>query len=142
MTDKRLINLIAYGGLALVILVILTLPVGAAVLNCPPPTPTPMAVYVLRFQAAQRFGVVYLEWETANEVFALGFNLYSGPTKDGKRTKLNAEMIPAQGLGSPIGFVYNWTDPNPEAFYWLEAIDIYNWSTMYGPIPALSNTSE
>ncbi|MGB9300185.1 MAG: hypothetical protein WCD51_06280, partial [Anaerolineae bacterium] len=99
------------------------------------------AVQLLLFEATGREQFIELGWETASETDNLGFNLYRATSVDGSSTKINAELIPTQvPPGSPFGAVYNYEDatvePGQVYYYWLEVVDIYGESELYGPVEA------
>ncbi len=101
-------------------------------------TSVPTAVDLLRFEAAFRNGAVVLEWETANEVDSLGFNLYRASSPHGRMIRLNEDLMLCLGApGSPVGAVYGYTDTDTEpgtAYYWLEEVDIYRHGSVFGPL--------
>jgi hypothetical protein len=99
------------------------------------------AVELLSFDATGQEESIELSWETANEIDNLGFNLYRATSVDGSRARINAELIPTQvPPGSPFGAVYMYEDtlaePNQLYYYWLEVVDIYGQSELYGPVDA------
>ena len=55
---------------------------------------TPTAVTISSFIGIAHLGSVQLDWETANEVELVGFNLYRAETLNGAKHKLNAVLIP------------------------------------------------
>ncbi len=99
----------------------------------------PTAVTLTRFAAQAKGQGVYIQWETAQEIDTLGFNLYRSTTASGSKTKLNQNLIPTkEPPGSSVGAVYNWIDatkmrPRRTLYYWLEEVDIYGHATMHGP---------
>jgi len=102
----------------------------------------PTAVELASFTATPQAWTksILLEWETISEVDNLGFNLYRAESPDGRQIRLNANLIPSQGPGSPIGFKYSFADrtarPGRTYYYWLEAVDIYGMTASYGPVAA------
>jgi hypothetical protein len=99
----------------------------------------PTAVDLLAFEAWPEGRGIHLQWETANEVDNVGFNLYRSKELDGKRTRLNDQLIPSQTYpGSPFGAVYDYVDEDARDgrayFYWLEDVDIYGHGTIHGPV--------
>jgi hypothetical protein len=78
---------------------------------------------------------VALVWETAAEIDNAGFNVYRATSPDGPYTRVNADMIAAQG--SPVaGARYSFTDaPGAGTFYYrLEDVDFNGSSTFHGPL--------
>jgi len=103
----------------------------------------PTAVELARFEAwPEGLRTVHVQWETAQELDNLGFNLYRSNTRLGPKLKLNREMIPSNvPPGSPFGAVYDWIDtfrlrPGRAYFYWLEDVDLYGRTTLHGPVRA------
>ena len=83
-----------------------------------------------------------LKWETASEIDNLGFNVYRAEAADGSYTKLNANLIPSLvPPGSPVGADYIFRDrtaqPGVKYFYKLEAVDLYGYGVMHGPVKAM-----
>lgn len=104
--------------------------------------PPPLAVELLWFEVtkAERTEVT-LGWETASETDNLGFNLYRATSVNGERITINGGLIPTNlPPGSPFGAEYEYTDtPMGRArtyYYWLEAVDIYGNTELYGPVEA------
>ena len=56
-------------------------------------------------------GGVRVEWETAQEIDTLGFNLYRNMVRDGPYEKLNSELIPGL-IYSVTGRTYTYEDTN------------------------------
>jgi hypothetical protein len=106
----------------------------------------PTAVRIIRFEAAAQPSSILLTWETATEVDNLGFNLYRSESPNGPQTQLNDSLLPSQGPGSPIGFVYTFPDematPGVLYYYWLEDVDVYGTATRHGPVTAFIWTEE
>jgi subtilisin-like proprotein convertase family protein len=102
--------------------------------------PTPTSVDLVRFEAWPEGQAVHVQWETAQEIDNLGFNLYRSNTRTGPKTRLNAELIPTLvPPGSPFGAIYDWIDtyrlrPGRAYFYWLEDVDLYGGTAMHGPV--------
>ena len=100
----------------------------------------PSAVELASFTAEPQRRAIVVSWETVSEVDAIGFNLYRADSRDGTQTKLNGTLIPSQGPGSPIGYSYSFVDRGIRVgrtyYYWLEAIDIYNGTSRFGPVSA------
>lgn len=115
--------------LVLVLLVVFVSPVMAQP-ECPPPG----AIDLVYFRAVPRGGATVLEWETAQEIDNIGFNLYKASDLHGIRKKVNRELIPARNPGSVIGGFYFFIDGmQPGRYYWLEDIDANGVSTFHGP---------
>jgi hypothetical protein len=100
----------------------------------------PEAVTLASFTAKGDENTILIEWETATEVEALGFNLYRAENPEGERRQLNAELIPCQAPGSPVGASYQFQDASVATgvtyYYWLEGMDTHGKSTLYGPVDA------
>jgi hypothetical protein len=97
-------------------------------------------VQLLSFTATADNKSIKLSWETASETDNLGFNLYRATAIDGQRTKLNKELIPsATPPGTNFGAVYEYVDTAIKSkkatyyYYWLEAMDIYGSTQLFGP---------
>ena len=78
-------------------------------------------------------------WETSEELDNVGFNLYRSESVEGERVLLNSEIIPSQVMGQNSGAVYTFVDERSQAgkvyFYWLEDVDVYGETNVYGPVP-------
>ena len=63
-----------------------------------------------------------------------------GLVEANNRVQLNAELIPSQVLGSPVGALYQHLDADTwsgiDYYYWLEAVDVYSHTALYGPVSA------
>lgn len=101
------------------------------------------AVTLAAFTATGLEGGIQLDWETSNEVDNAGFNLYRAPSLNGKKTQLNAEMIPTlQAPGSLEGAVYSYVDKTLPGksksvyYYWLEDVGINGDTELHGPVSA------
>lgn len=98
----------------------------------------PNAVDLLSFDALRKPRKAILSWETASELNNVGFNIYRSGFEDGILKKRNAEIIPAEALGSTMGAVYEFTDkplkPWKTYFYWLETVDTKGNTTLSDPI--------
>lgn len=102
----------------------------------------PTAVRLAGLWVEARGDTLVICWETMTEIDNLGFNLYrSDSGQPGSFAQLNAELIPSQAPGSPIGAYYEWSDaavaPRQTYFYLLEVVDIYGQSAQYGPVQGL-----
>lgn len=98
----------------------------------------PTAVELLDFSATARKNAILLSWETASELNTLGFNLYRSKSPDGKRKLLNSELIlTLDGPGGVSGATYSYKDrtarPGIAYYYWLEEVDVYGHSELFGP---------
>jgi len=100
----------------------------------------PNAVDITDFNVLRKSKKAILSWETANEIDIQGFNIYRSGKSDGTLKKVNAELIPAEAVGSSSGATYQITNsslkPWKTYFYWLEWVDMDSNSTLYGPIKA------
>ncbi len=83
-------------------------------------------------------GRVLLEWKTSHEISNLGYNIYR--EVNGQRVKITQQLIAGsalitgQGSALTAGKGYAWADqPNAQAKYWLEAVDLKGASTWAGP---------
>ncbi len=86
---------------------------------------SPTAVTVSSFSGESRPNAVQLDWETANEVSLVGFNVYRSETVDGVKEKLNASLLPARNPGQMVGSTYHYNDavqPGKHYYYWLELV--------------------
>jgi len=76
---------------------------------------------------------VRLSWKTGSEINNAGFNVVRSQTADGRYTKLNEKLIPANRDG-----IYTFVDAAAEAgaryYYKLEALDTRGNLTTHGPI--------
>jgi hypothetical protein len=91
------------------------------------------------FTATAHDGYVLVEWETASEIDNAGFNLWRSETEAGSYTKLNADLIPAQGeptTGASYSYVDDAVMHGVTYWYKLEAVDIYGTSTFHRPVSA------
>jgi hypothetical protein len=98
------------------------------------PTPISLASFEATLASDD---AVWLEWETANELENLGFNLYRAKTAVGARQHLNGTLIPTQNPGSAMGATYSFVDQDVEAnatyHYWLEDVGTTGLTTLHGP---------
>ncbi len=97
----------------------------------------PQAVTLNYFAATCRPDDVLVEWETASEVGAVGFNLYRSSSPDDMGTRINSEMIPSHAPGGS-GAYYQWIDDTiPEGgtyYYHLEDIGMNGQTVVHEPI--------
>jgi hypothetical protein len=86
---------------------------------------------------------VSVQWRTGFEVDNLGFNIYREEGNSGRRVRVNQQLIAGSALmvGSNTalgaGKSYAWfdsLDPNKNAQYWIEAIDLDGKSSWHGPV--------
>ena len=100
----------------------------------------PTAVDLASFDAAAQGNGVQLNWETANEIDNVGFNIYRAETQSGQMVKINPYLIASQNLGSAAGAAYSFLDesavPGATYYYWLEDIDAAGVATRQGPVVA------
>lgn len=112
----------------------------------------PQAVTLNYFTATCRPSDVLLEWETASEVNALGFNLFRSTSPGELGSQLNSEMIPTQAPGGG-GAYYAYPDStvsNPATYYYtLQDVGMngqtFNHepvSTMYPCVPTAVEVSQ
>jgi hypothetical protein len=102
----------------------------------------PTAVDLARFEAWPEPPRIHVQWETANEIDNLGFNLYRAEAaqEDKTRVRLNQELIPTLvPPGSLFGAIYDWVDKykvrkDRTYLYWLEDMDIYGRASLHGPV--------
>jgi hypothetical protein len=95
----------------------------------------PTAITLASFSFEGAADGVTLVWETMAEIDNAGFNVYRATSPDGPFTRVNADMIAAQG--SPVaGARYSFTDaPGAGTFYYrLEDVDFDGTSTFHGPL--------
>jgi len=102
----------------------------------------PTAIDLISFTATPAKRSIVLNWETASEIDNLGFNIYRATSETGPRTKLNDSLIRTDlPLGSFEGSIYTYVDTNLKFrtvyYYWLEDVDIYLTTTLYGPASAM-----
>ena len=100
----------------------------------------PTAVELASFDAAAQGNGVLLNWETANEIDNVGFNIYRAETQSGQLIKINPYLIASQNPGSSAGAAYSFLDesalPGATYYYWLEDMDASGASTRNGPVMA------
>jgi hypothetical protein len=92
------------------------------------------------FTAVPKSGKVILQWSTESEIYNAGLNIYRSEIEDGKYTKINDSLIPAQGF-STEGTAYEFIDKdvqNRKTYYYkLEDVDNNGISTLHGPVKAV-----
>ncbi|HYV06583.1 MAG TPA: S8 family serine peptidase, partial [Blastocatellia bacterium] len=87
-------------------------------------------------------GRVLLQWQSAEEVDNLGFNVYR--EQDGQRVKVNSQIVAGSslttGAGNSLltGHSYQWGDAplalSKKTRYWLEEVDLNGASSWIGPV--------
>ena len=100
-------------------------------------SPAPTAVDLISFTATGQSSTILVEWETAQEIDNLGFNLYRSSEPYGSYSKLNIRLIP--GLISSVSgqrYTYIDTDVTRDVLYYylLEDVDLDGTLTMHGPV--------
>ena len=99
-------------------------------------TEAPNAAGLVGFSAGSTPAGIQLDWESAQEIDLLGFNVYRGESLDGPQTMLNDALIPAHNPGQLMGSAYRYLDSTSETnrtyFYSIEWVGIES-SEMYGP---------
>jgi hypothetical protein len=82
-------------------------------------------VVVSSFTGKAKLGAVQLDWETANEIGLVGFNIYRSDSLDGVKQQLNTNLLPATNPGQMIGASYQFNDTVDQGqryYFWLELI--------------------
>jgi len=101
------------------------------------PSPAPTAVRLVAFGARPAVGGVLVTWETVSEDGNVGFNLYRSDTPGILGEMLNETLIPSQAPGAGQGAAYDFLDetvlPGAMYYYTLEAVDVSDGRTLYGP---------
>lgn len=107
----------------------------------------PTAVELTSFEAYTDGATVRLEWRSGREDNNLGFNLYRS-ANGGKPLRINAELLAgstfkvAPGTTLTAGDGYVWQDEyQPNAQYWLEALDLKGRRQWFGPFTAKSDAA-
>ena len=89
------------------------------------------------FTAKPGNGSVTLKWVTETEIDNAGFNILRAEKKKGEYKQINEALIPAAGSATQ-GASYEYDDSSVQNgkkyFYKLEDINIYETSTMHGPL--------
>lgn len=100
--------------------------------------PDPSAVSLASFGADTTKAGVVIKWETANEWDNLGYNLYRATEENGRRAKVNENLIAAQALGGVSGASYEFVDntimPATTYYYWLEDVSLAGETSLHGPV--------
>ena len=95
------------------------------------------AVSLISFTATGAGNAVQVNWQTAQEVSNMGFNLYRADSASGPFTRINNTLIPALSFsvtGRSYGFVDTDVVLGQLYYYKLEDIDVYGKHTFHGPI--------
>ncbi len=103
----------------------------------------PPAAILVSFTGNVLPDAIQLNWETSNELWLLGFNLYRSETQNGERHKVNSDLILAKIPGQMEGATYDYydgVDPGKNYFYWLELVQVYG-RDLVGPITFISSYS-
>jgi hypothetical protein len=96
----------------------------------------PPTTVLIFFTGKAQPGTILLDWETANELWMVGFNLYRSETYGGLKQKLNSDLINAINPGQMQGTSYQYddsVDPGTNYFYWIELVQV-DGSDLIGPI--------
>lgn len=99
------------------------------------------AITLASFDAAATPNGTTVTWTTAAEIDNAGFNVYGGSTATGPWTKLNSDLISAEG-GLAGSTSYQFVDASNSAFYMLEDVDTSGVTTQHGPIGVSSRTAD
>ncbi len=102
----------------------------------------PTAVLMASYSAEAGVDDIHVNWQTANEVKLVGFNVYRAEAPDGQRIQLNQSLIPAKTPGGVNGNPYQYRDRTIESgktyYYWIEATMQGGVTQEYGPISTLA----
>ncbi len=111
---------------------------------------TPLGITLASMTATAAADAITVTWDTVSEINNAGFNLYRATSDaglhpepgEGPGVKLNADLIPSQGSGSPEGYHYVYLDsagltPNTTYWYWLEDVSTTGVATRHEPISVL-----
>jgi hypothetical protein len=101
------------------------------------PKSAPTAVSLISFTATGEGNAARVDWQTAQEIRNLGFNLYRSSSASGPFVKINEHLIPGL-LYSVKGKSYSYIDtsvtPGTLYYYQLEDIDASGIRTFHGPV--------
>jgi len=101
------------------------------------PKSEPTVIDLVSFSATGDGNHIRVEWETAQEIDNLGFNLYRGTSPAGSFVKINDGLIPGL-IYSVKGKSYSYIDaavtPGTLYYYKLEDIDASGKRTLHGPV--------
>jgi hypothetical protein len=92
-------------------------------------------IQLASFEADPAEGGVAVRWETAAEVDNAGFNIYRSSSMGGPFTKINGQLIAAQGSGGGASYELFDPDGTSASFYQLEDLDYNGTSTKHLPMP-------
>ncbi len=101
-----------------------------------PLQPRPTDVELSAFNATVYQDYILVSWTTESEIDNAGFNLYRSQEENGEYTKINENLIPAQG-NATSGAEYSFADyPEQTAtyFYKLEDISLTGETHFHGPV--------
>ncbi len=104
-----------------------------------PAVNAPLAVTIGSLSASAANGGIRIEWTTLAELDNVGFNLYR--VTDSGLEKLNATLIPAEGIGGSGASYSYFDDTSTITTYFLEDVDLSGTKTLHGPIAISSSTS-
>ncbi len=109
----------------------------------------PTAAKMDSFKAVQKDRQVKIDWQTADEINNLGYNIYR--ESKGVRTRINAGLIAGSALkvGANLklesGSTYSWYDQLPKkskgVSYWLEEVDLNGERFWHGPMVPSADTT-
>jgi len=97
----------------------------------------PTLATLTQFDALPGDHTVTIVWTTASEVDNEGFNIYRKAVDDSEYSKINSNLIPAQGnplQGSDYTFIDDRVENRTAYEYLLGDVDIYGHATQHGPI--------
>ncbi|MBI2952671.1 MAG: DUF11 domain-containing protein [Chloroflexi bacterium] len=99
---------------------------------------SPTAVTVMSVEARFTSSGVLVLWATGSEVDTLGFNIWRSDRGGELWTRLNAQIIPAQGVGGITGGSYAYVDGSVVQGqmyqYWLESVSPAGEVQWIGPV--------
>lgn len=103
---------------------------------------SPLALSLATMSATVIGNSIEVTWDTVSEVDHAGFNLYRDTTPDGPGVRLNGDLIPSQGSGSPEGFHYSYRDtgmlePDTTYYYTLEDVELGGVATRHESVGVL-----
>jgi hypothetical protein len=101
----------------------------------------PTAADLISFSAHTVDTQIRLDWQTANELDTLGFNILRGTENSFVQSQaINENLILAQATGGLDGSSYSYPDSqvaeNTIYYYWLEEVTTSGSTIHYGPIIA------
>jgi hypothetical protein len=95
------------------------------------------AITLVSFAATGEGNSVRVDWQTAQEIRNLGFNLYRSTSPDGPFIKLNDSLIPGLEFsvkGKSYRYIDSAVTPGTLYYYQLEDIDASGKRTFHGPV--------